>query len=226
MANLILIFGKSGSGKSASIRTLDAKETIIFNVLNKRLPFKGANKLYNEENKNIFGIDSYDTIHKYLQAVSERRPEIKNVIIDDATYLMRKEMFKRAKENGFNKFVEMAQHFQELLNTASAMRDDINVFLIMHSDEVTNGNEIDTYKVASVGKMLDEKYNPAECVTVCLYSDVTFDGEGRASYGFYTNVCHVNGKRIPAKSPEGMFDELFIQNDLKYVVDKINEYYN
>ena len=26
--------------------------------------------------------------------------------------------------------------------------------------------------------------------------------------------------------PEGMFDELFIQNDLKYVVDKINEYYN
>ena len=40
MANVVLIMGKSGSGKSSSIKTLDPKETVIFNVLKKKLPFK------------------------------------------------------------------------------------------------------------------------------------------------------------------------------------------
>ena len=31
---------------------------------------------------------------------------------------------------------------------------------------------------------------------------------------------------IPAKTPEGMFEEDFIPNDLGYVVNKMNEYYN
>lgn len=35
-----MILGKSGSGKSTSIKTLDPKETVVFNVLKKRLPLK------------------------------------------------------------------------------------------------------------------------------------------------------------------------------------------
>jgi hypothetical protein len=31
---------------------------------------------------------------------------------------------------------------------------------------------------------------------------------------------------MPAKSPDGMFDEVKIPNNLKHVCDKIDEYYN
>ena len=54
MANIIMLLGKSSTGKSTSIKGLDPKETVVINVLGKRLPFKGSNALYNKENKNLF----------------------------------------------------------------------------------------------------------------------------------------------------------------------------
>ena len=100
MANIVLIMGASGTGKSTSIKTLDPKETVVFNVLRKRLPFKGSKASYNAENKNIFNIDSYDTIISYLQSIDKNATHVKNIIIDDITYVMRKEYFKTAKQTG------------------------------------------------------------------------------------------------------------------------------
>lgn len=54
MANNTIILGQSGTGKSTSIKGLEPKETIVINILGKRLPFKGSGKLYNKENKNLF----------------------------------------------------------------------------------------------------------------------------------------------------------------------------
>lgn len=100
MANICLILGKSGVGKSTSIRSLNPEETIVFNVLKKKLPFKGSKSSYNEENKNLFNVDSYDTIVSYLNAIDKNVPNCKNIIIDDSTYIMRKEYFKTAKITG------------------------------------------------------------------------------------------------------------------------------
>lgn len=100
MANICMILGKSGTGKSTSVKTLDPKETVVINVLKKRLPFKGSNSLYNTENKNMFDIDSYDTIINYLQSINDKAKHVKNIIIDDMTYVLRKEYFKTAKITG------------------------------------------------------------------------------------------------------------------------------
>lgn len=100
MANICLILGKSGTGKSSSIKTLNPKETVIFNVLKKRLPFKGSKSIYNEENKNLFNIDDYATITQYMQGINKNAQNIKNIVIDDSTYIMRKEYFKTAKITG------------------------------------------------------------------------------------------------------------------------------
>lgn len=100
MANNVIILGKSGTGKSTSIKSLNPKETVVFNVLKKRLPFKGSNSLYNTENKNLFQIDEYATLIQYLNSIDQNAKHIKNIIIDDSIYIMRKEYFKRAKETG------------------------------------------------------------------------------------------------------------------------------
>lgn len=87
MANVILIMGKSGSGKSTSIKSLDYKSTVVFNVLKKRLPFKGSNKQYNTENKNMFMLENFNDIISYLDSIDKNASYVKNIIIDDKIFM-------------------------------------------------------------------------------------------------------------------------------------------
>lgn len=222
MANVIMLLGKSGTGKSTSIKTLDPKDTIVINVLGKRLPFKGSSSLYNKENKNLFRLDDYNQVIKLLEQAPST---IKNIVIDDSIYIMRKEYFARAKEVGYGKYTELAQHFQQIVSACEKMRDDLNVFLILHSEDITSDNTTTGYKVSTIGKLLDTQYNPIEVVPMVLYSSVKYDDKGNATYGFYTHRTKEGSVEIPAKTPAEMFTEDFIPNDLGLVVKAMNDYY-
>lgn len=226
MANIAIILGKSGTGKSTSIKGLNPQETVVLNTLKKRLPFKGSNSLYNEQNKNLFNVDEYTQVITYLNAISDKATHVKNVIIDDSIYIMRKEYFKRAKENGYGKYTELAQHFQQIISTCENLRQDLNVFLILHSEDIQSDKITVGHKVSTIGNLLDAQYNPVEVVPMVLFSAIKYDDKGCATYGFYTHRCMTGVVEIPAKSPDGMFEEDFIPNDLGFVIQKMNEYYN
>ena len=225
MANIIMLLGKSGTGKSTSIKGLDPKETVVINVLGKRLPFKGSNSLYNKENKNLFQRESYTDIISLVQNISDKANNVKNIILDDFIYVMRKEYFSRARETGYNKYTELAQHFQQIISTCEKLREDLNVFMILHSEDIQSDKTTTGYKVSTVGNLVDNCYNPLEVVPMVLYSSVKYDDKGNTQYGFYTHRCKEGVVEIPAKTPDEMFDEDFIPNDLGYVVKKMNEYY-
>lgn len=224
MANVVMLLGKSGTGKSTSIKTLNPEETVIVNVLGKKLPFKGSSTLYNTEKKNLFRIDDYQQLINLLQACNGQA-HVKNIVLDDCVYIMRKEFFKRAKETGYGKFTELAQHFQQIISTCEGMREDINIFLILHSEDVQSDKILTGYKVATVGAMLDNQYNPIEVVPMVLYSAIKFDEKGNPTYGFYTHATMEGTVQIPAKTPDEMFADNFIPNDLGMVVKAMNEYY-
>lgn len=225
MGNVVMILGKSGTGKSTSIKTLNPKDTVIINVLKKRLPFKGSSSLYNKENKNLFNVDDYNSINSFLESINKNAEYVKNVVIDDMTYVMRKEYFKSAKITGFTKFVDMGAHFQSIIQTAENAREDLNVFLVLHCEDVISDNVIVSYKPSTIGKMIDNTYNPVEVVPVVLFSSVKYDEDKKPIYGFYTHRCMEGSIEIPAKSPDGMFSEDFIPNDLGLVITTMNKYY-
>lgn len=225
MANCVIVLGKSGAGKSTSIKGLDPKETIIINTLKKRLPFKGSNTLYNKENKNLFNVDEYTQVISLLQNISDKASYVKNIVLDDMIYLLRKEYFKRAKESGYGKYTELAAHFQQIISTCEGLREDLNVFFILHSEDVVSDYAITGYKVSTIGKLLDNQYNPVEVVPMVLYSAIKFDEKGNPTYGFYTHASKEGSIEIPAKSPDGMFVENFIPNDLGMVTKAMTEYY-
>lgn len=100
MANCVIVMGASGTGKSTSIKGLDPKETVVFNILGKKLPFKGSAKSYSKDNKNLLQVEDHNSLNQLLVSISKNAGHVKNVIIDDGIYIMRKEYFKRAKETG------------------------------------------------------------------------------------------------------------------------------
>lgn len=225
MANIVMILGASKSGKSTSIRTLNPDETIILNPLGKTLPFKGFNKMYNKKKGNFILNANYNDVITQLKRAHET-PAIKNVIIDDAIYLMRKEYFDRVSEKTYDKYTEMALHFQKMFSLCEKIRLDINVFVMLHIEEVKSDTFIKTYKASTIGNLMDKQYNPIEVVTNLLFCQPKFDDKGKPEYGFYTHKCIENNIEIPAGTPAGMFEDDFIPNDLQFVADKINEYNN
>ena len=221
-SKLIGIVGFTGTGKSTSIKHLNPKETYIINTAKKELPFKGAEKLYNVENKNYKEIDEITEITRLLRTISEKAPHIKNVVIEDSNYMMSFRMAEKATEVGFTKFTILAKDMVELFREARKLRDDLKIFYFTHPEIIEDGGEITGYRIKTSGKMLDNQINLEGLFTICLYTHVEEAKDGTATYNFVTNRF----KKYPAKSPDGMFDELKIPNNLDYVCKKLDEYYN
>jgi hypothetical protein len=221
-SKLIGIVGATGTGKSTSVKHLNPKETYIINVAKKELPFKGAEKLYNSESKNYKEVDDANEITRLLRTISEKAPHIKNIIIEDSNYIMGFNMLARATEVGFTKFTIMAKDMVELFREARRLRDDLKVFYFTHPETIEDGGEIVGYKIKTAGKLIDNQIVLEGLLTVCLYTHVEESKDGSATYNFVTNRF----KKYPAKSPDGMFADIKIPNNLQQVVDSIDEYYN
>lgn len=216
MANIILVIGESGSGKSTSIRNLDSSETFVINVLDKPLPFRSASEKYIRKTKgssgNYYSTDDYNNILMTINHANNPENKITNVIIDDFQYIMANEFMRRATERGYHKFTEIAQHAWQIIEACSKSREDMFFFILSHSEEDNSGK----MKCKTIGKMLDDKITIEGMFTTVLHSIVT-DGK----YKFLTQN---DGSHI-AKSPMGMFENSFIDNDLNFVKTKMIDYY-
>jgi len=221
MSKLVAIVGDSGTGKSTGIKTLNPKETYIINASGKELPFRGSDKLYNTVNKNYKELEVSKDILALLKTLSEKAPEIKNIVIEDANYIMGFNLVNKATETGYTKFSIMAKDAVDLIQGAKKLRDDIVVFYMSHSEEVKDVDEIVGYKMRTCGKMVDSQIKMEGLFTVILYTFVENKND-KAEFSFITN----HFKKLPAKSPQGMFDTVKIPNDLQLVTDKVREYYS
>lgn len=201
MGTPVMIYGESGTGKSTSMRNFKKGELSIVNVSKKLLPFK--NDLPQLKT------DDYEAIKKAMKASNS-----KSIVIDDATYLMTNEYMKTAKVSGFQKFTDMALHFFNLIQfVINELPENKIVYFIGHVERDQNGNE----KFKTIGKLLDEKVTLEGLFTIVLKSCVD-----NKRYLFQTNT---NGQDT-VKSPFGMFEQMYIDNDLKVVDSTIRTFYN
>ena len=196
----VLILGVSGTGKSASMRNFKGDDIALVNVAGKPLPFKGK---FND----VLSNDDYNKVKNFIKDTKKQ-----SIVVDDAQYLMGNEFMRRATEKGYDKFTEMAQNFWKLLNVIKDLPDEKIVYLLGHIELDANGTE----KFKTMGKMLDEKINVEGLCTIVLKTNVS-DGQ----FSFVTR----NNGHDTVKSPFGMFPTYAIDNDLKYVDDKIRNYY-
>jgi len=225
MGKILIVLGPTGSGKSRSVKNLDPTKTIVVNVLKKSLPFRGSESMYSMDKGNLMSISNWETLVPFIKNVDALAPHVTTLVIDDSRFIMEKEFMRRAKEVGYTKFTELAQHFQAIIEAAEESREDLKVVLMMHDDDVINDKVIVAKKVKLVGKMVEDHYNPLEVVPICLYCKPTFDKNNKPVYQFFTQKALLDGVELPAKSPEEMFATETIPNDLSLVMAAIDAYY-
>lgn len=207
MAIPILIYGKSGSGKSRSLKNFASDEICVIQCMQKMLPFKGS------------FVNSMVTAEiPVIRAAAMRAIEkgVKTIFVDDATYIMTKifmEGHRALKGNqSFELYNNIGDQMYMLVKSMQELSDDVTVYLVFHEDVDDYGN----IKLRTIGKLLDQKVCLEGMVTICLHAIV----EDKEHY-FETNS---DGYSI-AKSPEDMFETLKIANDLKAVDKAVREYY-
>ena len=205
MAIPVLVIGKSGGGKSTSLRNcIDNENWNLINVLGKPLPFKGKIP--------SVATDDYTQVMKCLAGSTAH-----SIVIDDAGYLITNYFMKNHSSKGagnavFSMYNTLADNFWNLIEFVKKLPEDKIVYIIMHEDIDDFGN----VKPKTIGKLLDEKLIVEGMFTIvlrCVYES--------GKHLFVTQA--IDGS--VSKSPMGMFEELQIDNDLLYVDNKIREYY-
>ena len=204
----IIIYGKSGSGKTTSLRNFGKDDILYVNVERKALPFKGE-FAYHMKSENA------DTITEQLKRLGKDIP-CKTAVIDDVTYIMTNNFMRRHRDMKgnaqFDLYNDIGDNIWSIFEAARNLPDDIIVYIVMHEDT----NDYGTTKIRTIGSLLDNKVVPEGIVTICLRSMTTKNG-----HVFKTAT---DGSDI-TKTPMGMFEEEEIPNDLKMVTDVVRDFY-
>lgn len=206
MATPILIIGKSGSGKSTSLRNcIDNPDWNVIRVLNKPFPFKGK--------VDGWKTDDYETVKKCLYT-----SKAKNIVIDDAGYLITNMFMTKHSNVGtgnavFGLYNDLGDRFWGLIQfIINQLPEEKIVYVVMHEDI----NDFGDIKPKTIGKLLDEK--------VCIEGMFTIVMRCIIESGKHLFVTQSADGAV-SKSPIGMFDALTIDNDLLLVEKAVREYY-
>lgn len=203
MAQMVLIMGESGTGKSTSMRNCNPATIAVVNPVGKPLPFKNHFDMLNNET-------DARKITKYMKEQAAAGKKL--IVVDDFQYILAVPYMNRIKETGWDKYNDFGANYFEIINVCKELPDDVIVAYMTHLETLENG--LTTVKL--IGKLLREKITIEGLFTVVLRT-----GVNEAKYYFYTQ----NSGKDTVKSPLGMFPAYAIDNDLNYVADKIRNYY-
>lgn len=202
----VLIYGRSGTGKSRSLKSFDEDEITLINVERKSLPFR-------KQFKYTVNTDRYKKIENALT-----QSPSKSIVIDDAGYLLTNTFMRGHSTRGggastYDLYNDIADKFWGLFEFVKDLPDEKIVYIIMHEEETNSGG----YKLKMMGQLLEQK--------VCVEGMVTIALRCMCDDGRHFFRTHTDGSDI-TKTPEEMFEADEIDNDLKMVDTVIREFYN
>lgn len=202
----VIIYGKSGAGKTRSLKNFAEDEIFHVNVMGKLPPFR-------KKFKYSLKTDNPNVIRQQLLKMP-----LKTAVIDDVGYtmtnnFMRGHVFNEGS-NGYTMFNQIAGGIWMLFETVEKeLPEDVIVYFIFHEEYNADGS----LKLRTIGKLLDEK--------VCIEGMTTIVIRCANSNGLHTFQVHSKSGFDITKTPEDMFEEDEIENDLKKVDTTIRKYY-
>lgn len=214
MSRAICIMGESGSGKTTAMRTLNPEETYYIDCDGKGLSWKGWRNQYNDELKNYFKTDNQSNVIAIMKGISDKRPGIKNIVIDTINSIMIADERRRQAEKSYDKWADLAWAVYDIVLLASRLRDDLNIIVLAHTQTETDDTTGERFtRILTNGKKLN-KIGLEKYFTTVLLSKKGADGF----------VLETQSNRSTAKSPMGAFEDIEIPNDMQMILDVLKEF--
>ena len=209
MSKAILIIGPSGSGKTTSLRNLPPAETFYIDADGKGLSWKGWRQQYNAKARNYYRTDDQAIVQALMDKIDKEQKQYKYLVIDTLNGIMVADEMRRAKEKGYDKWMDLAQSIYGIVDTANKLRDDLTVIMLAHSQTADDGFT----SMLTNGRKLNK---------ICLESKLTTVLLAKAVDGKYMFETHAHNST--AKTPMSAFDEDEIPNDIVEVIKALDEF--
>ena len=206
----ILIVAPTGSGKSTSLRNLPPEKTVILNTERRPLPFRGFTKF-----KNI-NISRYKDFMKVLKEL-KTSDKYEYVVIDSMTSLLEiMDKYARTVYTGYSIYSEYNAMVYDMLQEIKELPQQV---ITTGIPEYLEGDVPKAY-LKTTGKVW--KYALEKEFSIVLHMRMVEDDEGNiVEYQFDTKPSN----KTSAKTPDGMIEERYIENDIVKVTDAIKAYY-
>jgi hypothetical protein len=206
MARIIVVIGYSGTGKTFSLKGLAKADVNLISPTGKEMPFKSDIKVVKTDLEN-------------LPAVALAAPA-PMVVIDDTNQFFTLYQGKHALDKDqFFVFKSIANTFNTLIEKIVSKPTDQNYYVFAHVDTEDTGRR----KFKTTGKFIGDNLQPESLTNVVLetvYDDT--ESEVKERYKF---AVHKMEGSSPVKTPEDMFSDDLIANNLKLVDATIRQYY-
>lgn len=238
----ILAIAESGFGKTTSlmfsekygIKGLNPKISYIISVTSKDLPGAGSIKTYPV-------IPNFSLNTKAVDLVPFRRiitnnsalvahaitllgqTPMKNIVLDDSNYLMQDYYMEKALSTGWDTPKKIGFDMGKIFAAMEKLPRDKNFIMLAHGEEYDKADGRKGYRFKTTGKMVQEYITPEGKFDVVLIGRSSYDDTNRKAVKQF--VTNDDGVYSTAKSHE-IFEDLYINNDMGFVVEQVNRYYN
>jgi AAA domain len=234
--NLVLLCGKSSTGKSASLMGLENPEGVMY--LNcesgKKLPFKSKFKQF-------VIVDPLQVNEAFDQA--ENMPNIHTIVVDSLTYLldMYESIYVLPSTNGMKAWGDFSQYFKTLMQSYVAKSTKNVIFTAHTSDTLNEAEMLMETKVPVKGSLKNNGIESYFSVIIAskklnikalkdYNSDMLAITPEEEALGFkYVFQTKITKETVNERlrGPLGMFStkETFIDNNMQLVMNRLKEYY-
>ena len=234
--HLVLLCGKSATGKSASLMGIKDPEGVLY--LNceagKRLPFRA--KFVQKTVTDPLQInEAFDW--------AETQPQIHTIVVDSLTYLldMYESLYVLNSSNTMQAWGQFAQYYKVLMQQYVARSSKRIIFIAHTADTLNEGEMVMETKVPVKGSLknngiesyftivIASKKVPLKTLKDYKSDLLTITPEEEAlgfKYVFQTKITKDSvNERL--RGPLGLFDtkETYIDNNIQLVLDRLKEYY-
>jgi hypothetical protein len=212
---IIGIVGGSGTGKSTSLRNLPPEKTYIIDLERKGMPFPKKFPYV----ASCSHTTEFDAALK--TALADESCEV--IVIESFTKYV--EILHTLADKSFKGFDIWNYYNKEIRTMLDKVKNDHAVVIFTAIDEIVelvqpSGNTSNVRRIKVQGKQ------HAGCVEkeflMVLFTEVRRDKDGNTRYVFQTNSDGITS----AKTPMGMFDEAYIDNDINAVIEAAKNYYD
>lgn len=239
---LVLISGKSTTGKTASLANIKNPEGVIYINCEsgKKLPFRFKDK--DKKFKEVTVTDPYMVFTIFDQA--EEMPEVHTIVVDTLTYLMSlfEIMYVNTAKDTQKAWGKYAEFFKKL-HLYYFAKSTKNIVVLAHAADVYNKAEMATETLVKVkGSVMNEGVESYYSTVISTKKIPTTDLEGMSKdmltispkeealkykHVFQTQItADTVNERIRANMDMWADDEVYINNDVQLVLDRLNEYYH